>query len=331
MVGLMAAAFLILRPFLAALIWAAMIVVATWPLLLAAQARLWGRRWLAATVMTLALLLAFVLPLALALQTVAANVDHISGLAHDLGEVRLPDPPQAVQAIPLVGERLASAWRELASKGPAELRQWLAPYARDAGRWLVSKLGNVGRIAIDFLLTLLIAAILYAYGDTAAGWVRRFCRRLAGPYGEDVVHVAGQAIRGVALAVLLTAMIQAALAGIGLFVAGVPFAAALTALMFVLGMAQIGGLPVLACAVIWLYWRGDTGWATALLVWSVFVGTIDNVLRPFLIRKGADLPLLLIFAGVTGGLVAFGVVGIFVGPVVLAVAFRLLEAWIRMP
>jgi predicted PurR-regulated permease PerM len=135
----------------------------------------------------------------------------------------------------------------------------------------------------------------------------------------------------VALAVLLTAMIQAALAGIGLFVAGVPFAAALTALMFVLGMAQIGGLPVLACAVIWLYWRGDTGWATALLVWSVFVGTIDNVLRPFLIRKGADLPLLLIFAGVTGGLVAFGVVGIFVGPVVLAVAFRLLEAWIRMP
>jgi predicted PurR-regulated permease PerM len=158
--------------------------------------------------------------------------------------------------------------------------------------------------------------------------VRAFGRRLAGVRGEEVVTLGGQAIRGVALGVVVTALAQSILGGIGLAITGVPFAPVLTALMFILCIAQIGPVLVLAPAVGWMYWTGDTGWATVLLVWTVVVGTMDNVLRPYLIKKGADLPLLLIFAGVIGGLLSFGLLGIFVGPLVLAVTYKLLEAWV---
>jgi len=140
--------------------------------------------------------------------------------------------------------------------------------------------------------------------------------------------LAGQAIRAVALGVVVTAIVQAAAAGIGLAISGIPYAALLTAVIFMLCIAQLGPILVLAPAVIWLYWSGDPVWGTVLLVWTILVGALDNVLRPLLIRRGADLPLLLIFAGVIGGLISFGIIGLFVGPVVLAVTYRLLESWI---
>ena len=144
----------------------------------------------------------------------------------------------------------------------------------------------------------------------------------------DALQLAGDAIRGVALGVGVTAVAQSALGWIGLALAGVPFAGLLTALMFMLCIAQVGPIPVLLPAAAWVLWGdGSVGWGIFLFVWAMFVGTVDNFIRPALIRLGADLSLLLIFAGVIGGLVAFGLVGLFVGPVVLAVALRLLEAW----
>ena len=140
---------------------------------------------------------------------------------------------------------------------------------------------------------------------------------------------AGQAIYGVALGVVLTAFVHAVLAGIGLAVAGVPFAVMLTAVMFISAVVQVGVVPVLLCAIGWLYWTGDTTWGTVLLVWTLLVAPVDNILRPILIKKGADLPLLLIIVGVLGGLVAFGIIGLFVGPVILAVAYTLFTAWIN--
>jgi len=137
-----------------------------------------------------------------------------------------------------------------------------------------------------------------------------------------------QAIDRVDIVARVTAFIQAVLSGIGMGIAGVPAAALLTAIIFMLCLAQIGPIPVLILAVIWVYWKVGTLWGTVLLIWSVLVGAIDNFIRPVLIRKGADLPLLLIFAGVIGGLVAFGIIGIFIGPVVLAVSHTLLKAWV---
>jgi predicted PurR-regulated permease PerM len=210
-----------------------------------------------------------------------------------------------------------------------QLARETAPYAATVAAWLIGQIGNIGLIMLQFLLTVAVAAILYANGEEAARLVLRFGHRLAGERGANAMRLAGRAIRGVALGIVVTALVQSALGGISLAIAGVPFAALLSGVMFVLCIAQVGPMLVLVPAVIWLYWSGQTGWGTFLLVCSVIVGTLDNVLRPFLIKKGADLPLLLIFAGVIGGLIAFGLVGIFVGPVVLAVTYTLLEAWMN--
>ena len=183
-------------------------------------------------------------------------------------------------------------------------------------------------LLVQFVLIVILSAVLYAGGESWAGWMRGFARKLADERGDRMVVLAGQAIRGVALGVVVTALVQSVLGGIGLAVAGVPFAAVLTAIMFALCIAQLGPIIVLGGATVWAYTSLGTGWGTFLLVWTLVVGTLDNFLRPILIRRGADLPLLLIFAGVIGGLVAFGVVGIFVGPVVLAVAYTLLDDWV---
>jgi predicted PurR-regulated permease PerM len=326
--GLIVASIWILRPFLAAMIWAAMIVVSTWPLMLAVQGRLWGKRSLAVTVMTLALLLIFVAPFSAAIGTIVANADDIADWAKGIRVVAIPPPPDWVAGIPVVGESAAGLWRDWAAKGAEELYQTISPYAVRVVRWFAAEVGSFGLVAVQFLLTVIISAIMYWSGESWAAWVRRFGRRLAGERGDNVVQLAGKAIRGVALGVVLTALIQALLGGIGLWIAGVPFAAVLTAVMFMLAVAQIGAVPVLVCALVWLWFQGSTGWFFALLVWTLLVGSLDNVLRPILIRKGADLPLLLIFAGVIGGLLSFGLLGLFVGPVLLAVAYTLLDAWV---
>ena len=328
---LIGASFWVLRPFLLAVIWAATIVVASWPLMMAVQRRLWHRRTLAVAIMTLALVVILFIPLTLAIATVVANTDNVVAWARTLATLSLPPPPPWLEQLPLVGAGIAAAWREVMTAGIMEPLRELEPYARDALRWLAGQAGSLGRMLFNFLLTTIIAAILFAMGETAADGLYRFGRRLAGSRGENAVSLAGQAIRSVALGVVVTALAQALLAGIGLAVAGIPLALLLTAAVFLLAVAQLGPLLILGPAVAWLYWQGDAGWGTALLVWSLFVGALDNVLRPLLIRRGANLPLLLIFAGVIGGLIAFGIVGIFIGPVVLAVTYTLLGQWLDSP
>jgi predicted PurR-regulated permease PerM len=325
--GLIGFSFWILQPFLGAIVWATMIVVATWPVMLGLQTRLWGRRGLAVTLMTLALLSVLIVPFSLAIVAIVARADEIVGWAKSLATFKAPPPPAWVGNLPLVGGSATQVWQQVAAAGVEGLAAKAAPYLGNVTRWFVGQVGSVGLVLVQFLLTVLISAILYLRGERAAAIVRRFARRLAGPQGENAVQLAGQAIRGVALGVVVTALAQSVLGGLGLAIAGVPFAPILTAVMFLLAIAQIGAFLVLAPAVAWLYWSGSSGWGTFLLAWTIVVGTMDNFVRPFLIKKGADLPLLLIFTGVIGGLMAFGLIGIFVGPVVLAVAYTLLEAW----
>jgi predicted PurR-regulated permease PerM len=326
-VGLMLLSMWILSPFFTAMIWALMIVVASWPLLIRLQTLLRGRRGLAVTVMTLLMLLIFIVPLVLAVQTLIENADTLVRWGKLAANFEVPPPPDWLATLPMVGSQLVDLWTTLREAGLESLIKRAAPYAGRAAQWAASNAGTFGLLIVHFLLTVIVAAVMFAQGEEGAQRVLRLAQRVGGAQGEEAVRLAASAIRGVAIAVVGTALIQTLLAGVGLAVAGVPFAGLLTAVALILCIAQLGPGLVLIPAIVWLYWSGETGWGTFLLVWSVIAMTVDNFVRPVLVRFGADLPLLLIFAGVMGGLLSMGLVGLFVGPVVLAVTWRLFEAW----
>jgi predicted PurR-regulated permease PerM len=327
-VGLIALCFWVLRPFLAAAVWATMIVVATWPWLKALDRIFGNRRTPAVLVMTLGMLLLLVMPLWWAISTIAERSDDLMTFGQDLATRGVPPPPDWVTHIPFVGDKVSAFWLTLSTGGFNSFVEYLSPYASSTGKWLLSQFGGLGGMLLQFFLVVMIAAIFYSSGEQAAQMVRRIGQRLAGDRGEGSIILAGQAIRAVALGVGVTAILQTALGGLGLVIAGVPFAAVLSAVMLMLCIAQAGPGLVLFPAVAWMYWQGDHGWAIFLLVWSIVVSTMDNVVRPMLIRRGADLPMLLIFVGVIGGLLSFGLIGIFVGPVALAVTYTLAQAWV---
>lgn len=327
--GLIASSFWVLQPFLPAIVWATTIVVATWPTLLALQRRLWGKRSLAVMVMTLILLAVLAVPLTLGVIAVVERADDVVTWSREFLKRPLPDLPDWITSLPVVGKKIAAEWQQISSAPSEELASLVAPYVRDAGRWVIARAGSAGTLILQFLLTVGVCAVLYARGETAARGTLAFAVRLAGVHGVRAVLLSAGAIRAVALGIVVTAVVQAVFGGIGLLLAGVPHAILLSCVMLVLGVAQLGPLPVLLGAVIWLFVSGHTVWGSVMIVWALLTTSFDNVLRPILIRKGADLPLLLIIAGVIGGLLAFGLIGLFVGPVILAVAYTLVVAWVR--
>jgi predicted PurR-regulated permease PerM len=327
MIGaLLAGSFWVLRPFLPALVWAAMIVVATWPLLLQVQRVLGGHRSLAVAVMIVALLAIIFIPLAYG---VAAAVEQAGRLADlKITDLRIPPPPAWVGELPMIGARVAAEWQALSANPADTLVARLGPYARDIASWIASHASGFGGFVVHLGLTVVLCGVLYGTGEHAAHGVRRLFRRLHGEHGDQAVVLAGASIRAVAMGIVVTALVQTLLGALGLYVAGVPHVALLATLMFVFCIVQIGPMIVLLSAVGWLYYTDATTAATALLVWTAIVGSLDNILRPMLIKRGADLPFLLILSGVIGGLLGFGLVGLFVGPVILAVTWRSLEAWV---
>ena len=318
----------IILPFLAAIVWATTIVVSTWPFLLHLQARCRGSRGIAAAVMTIALLSIVFVPFLLAVGGLVVGVDKIKTKIVPVQTMQVPQPPDWLARTPVIGGKAASIWVGFAGKGIEDLAAEAVPYASTILAWFVSKVGSIGALLAQFLLTVIVAAVLYVNGEAAADYVLRFGRKLAGDQGEAVVRLAGQAIRSVMLGVVVSAIIQALLTGLGLAIAGIPFPGILTFVSFMLCIAQIGPSPVLLPAVGWLYYSNHPVWGTLLLIWTVIVTTADNVIPSLLMKKGADLPLLLIFTGVLGGLMTLGLIGIFVGPVVLAVAHTLMRAWL---
>jgi predicted PurR-regulated permease PerM len=318
----------VLLPFIAAFVWATTIVVATWPVLLWLERRFGGRRGPAVAVMILVMLGVLFVPMGLAAHAMITRVDDMEALAGLLSGLQLPSAPGWLASVPLVGPQIAESWNAMASAGPEGLVEKLQPYLRGFGGWFASHAGTVASLLVQFLVTTVFAAVLYSGGEAWADWVRRFARRLADERGDRVAVLAAQAVRGVALGVVVTALLQTVLGGIGVMVAGVPFAAVLTALMFLLCIAQLGPLLVLIAATVWVYMHSGPVAGTIMLVYALIVGLMDNFVRPVLIKRGADLPLLLIFTGVVGGLVSLGFIGIFVGPVLLAVTYTLLNDWV---
>jgi predicted PurR-regulated permease PerM len=315
----------IVRPFLTSFLWATMIVIATWPVLLKLQAWLWGRRGLATAAMVVVLLLVLVIPLGLSVGALVRNMDGIIAWVNSVRGQTLPPLPGWVVGVPVAGAKLSAAWQRVTSEGVAAQ---VVPYADRILAYLASTVGGVGMMILQFLLTVIISAVLYANGEAAGKGVLSFAYRLAGPSGEKAARLAGNSVRGVAVGVVVTAITQTLIAVLGLVIASIPGTPLIAAAILVFCLAQLGPMLVMIPVLAWAFYARSTLVAVVLLAITLVAGTIDNVLRPLLIRKGADLPLVLILVGVIGGMVGLGIMGIFVGPVILAVSYTLLQEWV---
>lgn len=332
--ALIIACYWVIEPFIGSLIWAATLVIATWPMFLKLQAWLGGRRWLAVTVMIVLLLLVLFVPIILSVLTIAEHADKVIAWCKTVPDMKVPAPPDWLGKIPVAGHWLMEHWQKYAAATPdelAKLSKYLAPYATQVVGWFAGKAGSFGLLLLHFFLSVAIAGVLFMRGETVAVAVCAFARRLAGQQGEAVAVLSARAVRAVALGIVVTALVQSTLGGLGLFVAGVPGALLLTAVMLLLCIMQVGPSLVLVPVAIWLFWSGDKVAGVIFSIWCVLPMTIDNFLRPVLIRRSADLPMWLILVGVLGGLIAFGIIGLFIGPVILAVVFTLLKVWIGEP
>ena len=318
---------LVLRPFFTAVCFALILVVATWPAFERLRQSLGGRRTLAALLMVALATLVFVLPPAL----VASSIDqHVAGtirLLRDLSQHGLPPPPTWVADLDAVGPQIYARWQVLAQGGPeaAERIQAFIAWARheliDAGL-------SLGNAVVKLILAVLTAFFLYRDGEAVRHSLVMAGRRIAGDQAPRLLRVAYATINGVVYGVLGTALAQALLILIGLWITGIPAALLLGLLLFVLALIPFGPVLIWGPAAIWLYLDGEIGRAVFIVIWSVAAGFVtDNLLRPWLISRGSDLPLILILFGVVGGAVAFGVLGLFLGPTLLAVAYELIREW----
>jgi predicted PurR-regulated permease PerM len=316
----------VVRPFLSAIIWAAIIVVATWPIMLHVQRVCGGHRSLAVAAMTSGLFVAVVGPVALLLGTLVTRLPELRDLGARLFAGPWPGPPAWLERIPY-GTQLSAEWQQAAAQSPEYWAGAVRPYLAKAAVWLSQHVGTLGGVTIDFLLTLILVVVFYMHGEALAKWTLRLARRVGGARGVESTMLAGQAMRAIAAGVVLTALVEAVLSGLGLWLAGIPAAGVLTSIIFMLCVMQIGPMPVLIPAALWLLFQHYVGWGIALAIWALTMSIGDGILRPWLIQRGAKLPFMLVLVGVIGGLLAFGVTGIFVGPMLLAVVQRLMERW----
>ncbi len=317
----------ILAPFVAPLLWAITLTVSVWPLFVRLRTLLGGHGGLAALLMTLILFVILVVPIGMLARSLGDQVAAVAKVANDLVTVGLPPPPHWLADVPLVGDPLDQQWRETMVDSRATLRE-VQPYIGTAAGWILARGAEIGFAVVQFVLAVFLAGVLFVQGETSADYMRRFAARIGNERTVDLVDLAGGTIRGVALGVVGTALLQAMLAAIIFLVAGVPGAGLLALLTFIVGILQLPVLLVPLPVAVWVGYQGLTGWAIFVAAGGIFIGTIDNFIRPVLIRQGADMPLLLIFLGVLGGLLAYGPIGMFFGAVVVALAHRLLTEWL---
>ena len=326
---------LVLRPFFSPILWAIILGYSTWPIYERLNAALGNRGTLAAFLMTLGLAAAFVLPLVLLGTSLADNVETlVEALRGPDGGIDFIAPPSWVKGLPLVGETLDAYWLLLVTNTGQFLREvgsYLAPLFGAARNLVVAGGVGLGRGVLELSLSVLIVFFVYRDGHKGRRLLVRGGERVMGPGARRLIGVAAGTIRGVVYGVVGTAALQGALAAIGFALAGVPAPVFLGCLVFVLSLFPVGAPLVWVPAVLWLLHQGSIGWAIFLAVWGAgVVSTVDNFVRPWLISRGSNLPFLLGFIGVLGGLVAFGLLGIFLGPTLLAVALALVREWLAM-
>src|SRR5690242_9383907 len=319
-------AVMLVWPFITVVIWSVVLAVALDPGYERLAHWLGGRRRLAAALITIASLLVIIGPvtwLALGL------IDSLRTLSDrlDFSALSLPPPPPSVKDWPLIGNFVYQFW-ELASTNLQQALAKLAPQLKPLGGSLLGAAAEAGTGMIKFFAAIIVAGFLFAPAPKLVEAVNRFSRRLTADRGEEFVALAGATIRAVSRGVIGISVLQALLAGVGLIVAGVPGASLITSAVLILGIIQVGPSVVLIPLMIWSWFAMDTMAAFLFTAWMVPVNLLDNILKPIVMGRGLQTPMLVILFGVIGGTLAYGITGLFLGPIVLAVIWELTATWV---
>jgi predicted PurR-regulated permease PerM len=317
---------LVLRPFASALLWAVVLCSSSWPLYQRLLKLLHGRRTWAALLMALGMVLVMLLPFFVVGITLGDNVKELTSAAQTWLRVGPHGPPAWLAKVPVVGQQASERWQVLTTD-TAKLLEVTKRFIEPVGSGLLVVSVAIGSGLFQLALSIFIAFFFFRDGLMLAERLTTSVDRIGGERGRHLLGVAGNTVRGVVYGILGTGLVQAVMAGIGFVIAGVPGAALLALLTFFLSVVPVGPPLVWLPAALWLFHRGSTGWGIFMLAWGVVVSSVDNVVKPWLISQGSDLPFILIFFGVLGGAMVFGFIGVFIGPTLLAVGYRLVEEW----
>jgi len=321
----------VLWPFGSSIIWALIIAFSTWPVFVRLELALGGRTALAAVLMTLIIAVILMIPLVLVVFSMSDSVASLVALLRDWLEAGPPGPPGWVATLPLIGPRLSDRWAQIATDGHS-LTAALTPYLGTARTWLLTLAGTLGGGIAHLLLSLLITAVIYTYGAALARRLDTGLRRIDEARGRRFVGIVASTIRSVVYGVLGSNLIQAAIAVVGFWIAGVPGALVLGMLAFFLTLIPMACNVLWVPAVIWLVVEGNIGRAIFLGIWcAINFGILESVLRAWLVGRSSEMPLMLLLFGMLGGLVAFGLLGLLIGPTVLALGFSLVSEWSAGP
>jgi predicted PurR-regulated permease PerM len=317
----------VLAPFLAALLFAAILCLTTWPLFAWLEGRLKGRTTLAALLATLVLALTVLVPMSYLAATIADGVAQLIALLRPWFESAEHAPPNWLATLPLIGEPLDTYWRKLAGN-QAELTNLGKQLFEPTRNLLTASAKLIGQGLLELTLVVFIAFFFYRDGHRLGTHIAQLAEKIGGDLGERMLGLAQSTIMGVMIGIVGTAAAQSLIALVGFLIAGVPAALLLGAATFFLSMVPVGPPLIWGGAAWWLYSQGEIGWAIFMVIWGVaIISSVDNFLKPILISRHASLPILVVALGVFGGVLAFGFVGIFLGPVILALALTLVEGW----
>jgi predicted PurR-regulated permease PerM len=319
--------FILIKPFLTILIWSTIITVALYPIFEWLSAKFAGHRALAAVVITLCSLLVILGPatwLGLSLTDTART---LNARLSD-GTLAIPPPPERIKDWPLIGINTYEMW-QLASTNLRAMLVQAAPQLKPLGAGVLAAAGSVSINLLKFIVATMISGFLFIPGPRLVQSVKNLFQHVAANRGAMFVDIAGATIRNISRGVIGIAIIQALLAGIGLILAGVPGAGLISFAVLLLGIVQIGPAIILIPVIVWSWFMMDTSMAALFSVYMILVGLLDNVLRPLVMAKGLSTPMPVILVGVFGGTLAHGMIGLFVGPIVLSIAWQLLALWFR--
>jgi len=326
--ALLAVCIALLSPFLSAALWAAIFCFSSWPAYAWLERRLGGRRGIAAGIFTTGVLAVMVVPLAVIGTRMADDAGRLLAAGVELFRSGLPDAPSWLAGLPVIGPGLSSQWGDMAHD-PAQLAQLTQEAVSHARGWLLRSGASIGQGIVQILVASFLGFFLFRDGQRVVERLRSLLVRVAGPSSGRYVEIVGSTVRGAVYGIGGSALAQGALTAIGLVIARVPSAALLSLLATLLSVLPVGPVLIWAPAAFWLWRGGAIGRAIFLAAWGlVAVSTADNVIKPYFIGKGNDLPFVLILLGIFGGIGLFGFIGIFIGPAVLAVALAVVSEWV---